>query len=87
MNLDERIFKALANRRRLAIIKLLKKRARLSVGDIASHLKVTLPTTSKHLSILAGVDILEYEKVSLVVYYRLVDNIPVLVRDVIKHLS
>ena len=87
MSLDERIFKALANRRRLAIVKLLKIRKRLPVGDIAHYLKVTLPTTSKHLSILAGADMLEYEKESLVVYYRLADNLPELVRDIIKHLK
>jgi len=86
MSFDERIFKALANRRRLAIIRLLINIKRLAVGDIARHLKVTLPTTSKHLSILAGVDILEYDKESLVVYYRLADNLPALVRDIIKHL-
>lgn len=86
MSLDERIFKALANRRRLAIVKLLKKQPRVAVGDIASHLKVSMPTTSKHLSILAAADIVDYERVSLVIYYSLVERPSAIMRDVLKNI-
>ena len=86
MALNERIFKALANRRRLAIVKLLKQRPRVAVGDIASNLKVSMPTTSKHLSILAAADIVDYERMSLSIYYSLVNNPSAMMRDVLKHI-
>lgn len=86
MALNERIFKALANRRRLAIVKLLKQHPRVAVGDIASHLKVSMPTASKHLSILAAADIVDYERVSLGIYYSLADKPTALMRDVLKHI-
>ena len=86
MVLNERVFKALANRRRLAIVRLLKQRLRVSVGDIASHLKVSMPTASKHLSILAAADIVDYERVSLAIYYSLADKPTAIMRNVLKHI-
>ena len=86
MTLTERIFKALANRRRLAIVKLLKQRSRVAVGDIANHLKVSMPTASKHLSILAAADIVDYERVSLAIYYSLADRPSTIMRDVLKNI-
>ncbi|MFA4937242.1 MAG: metalloregulator ArsR/SmtB family transcription factor [Patescibacteria group bacterium] len=76
MNSIERILKALANRRRLKIVSLLKIKRRASVGELADSLKVTLPTTSKHLAILAAADVVEYDRQGLLVYYRLADKLP-----------
>lgn len=84
MNSTERILKALANRRRLKIVSLLKTKRRASVGELADNLKVTLPTTSKHLSILAAADVVEYDRQSLVVYYRLADRLPPVVSALLK---
>ena len=67
----ERVLKALANRRRLAILRCLKYKGRKSVGDIAQEIKLSFKATSKHLMILANVDILEKEQISLVVLYGL----------------
>lgn len=67
----ERLLKALANRRRLAIIKYLKKKKEATVGDIADHIKLSFKATSKHLNILAMVDIVEKEQRSLQMWYRL----------------
>jgi len=86
MSLTERVFKALANRRRLGIVKLLKQRPRVAVGDIADHLKVSMPTTSKHIAILAAADIVEYERQSLTVFYSLTDNPTIMLRDILKHI-
>ena len=49
-------YKALANRRRLAILKYLKYHNKASVGDIAKEIKLRIKSTSKHLRILSAVD-------------------------------
>lgn len=66
----ERIYKAFANRRRLAILKLLCVNPELTVSEIAKHIKLSFKATSKHLNILSHADILEKEQRSLAVYYR-----------------
>ena len=65
------MFKALANKRRLSIIKYLKQHNESPVGEIAVAIKLSLKATSKHLFILKAVDIVESEQRSLLVFYRL----------------
>ncbi len=79
----ERSFKAVANRRRLAIIKYLKSHKEASVGEIATSIKLSFRATSKHLNILAGVDMLEREQRSLQIFYRLADLPPRLTKRII----
>lgn len=67
----ERILKALANRRRLAIIAHLRKAKEATVGDIAEHIKLSFKATSKHLGILSSADIVDKEQRSLQMWYRL----------------
>ena len=67
----EKIFKALANRRRIAIIRFLKKQKEASVGEIAEEIELSFKATSKHLNILATADFLEKEQKSLQMLYRL----------------
>lgn len=74
----EKILKALANRRRIMILKFIKKSGRASVGEIASAIKLSFKATSKHLIILSNADILEKEQISLAMYYFLPkDNNPI----------
>lgn len=80
----ERQLKALANRRRLSIIKLLGTRTEASVGDIAAAIRLSFKATSKHLSILSGVDIVDKEQKSKKVFYRLVLPRSSLVRQVLS---
>ena len=80
----EKILKALANRRRLAIIKYLKKHREASVGEIAGAIKLSFKSTSKHLVILANVDILEREQRSLQMNYRLANPLPASARPIIN---
>ena len=68
----EKTLKALANRRRIAIIGYLKGKKEATVGDIAAAIKLSFRATSKHLGILAGADVVEREQRSLNMYYRLV---------------
>jgi DNA-binding transcriptional ArsR family regulator len=49
---QEAFFKLLANKRRLAIISVLKKYDRASVGFIADKIDLSLHATSKHLQLL-----------------------------------
>lgn len=78
----ERVLKALANRRRLAIVDLLRKEKEKSVGEIADSIKLSFRATSKHLSILMNADILEKEQRSLQMFYSLNKN----AQDTIKQL-
>jgi len=85
----ERIMKALANRRRLAILRLLKrgdgrKGGEASVGDIAEEIRLSFKATSKHLGILSAADIVDREQRSLQMFYRLSPDLPVPARAVIS---
>ena len=83
----ERILKALANKRRLAIIKYLKQEKEATVGDIAEKIKLSFKATSKHLGILAVVDIVEKEQRSLQVWYRLSPQLHHVAKYVSQHIS
>jgi len=67
----EKVLKALANKRRVAILKYLKHEGRASVGNIAAAIKLSFKATSKHLMILSNVDIVEKEQKSLTMFYFL----------------
>ena len=79
----ERILKALANKRRLAIVAYIKKHKEANVGEIAQAINLSFKATSKHLNVLAGVDILEKEQRSLEMWYRISFAVPVIA----KHIS
>lgn len=80
----ERTLKALANRRRLAILRYLKVKKEASVGDIAKAIRLSVKSTSKHLVILASVDILEKEQRNLYMYYRLAAKQESLIRTLLS---
>lgn len=71
MNQLEKVFKALANRRRLFIVRYLKMNEEATVTDLAHELRLSLRATSRHLVKLAACDILEREQRRLEGYYRL----------------
>jgi len=70
----EKILKALANKRRILILKFIKKSGRASVGEIADAIALSFKATSKHLMILSNADILEKEQISLMMLYFLPKN-------------
>jgi len=70
----EKIYKALANRRRLAIIQCLSKEDKINVSDISEKIKLSLTSTSKHLQILKSTGLVESEQVNLEQYYFLVNK-------------
>lgn len=70
----EKILKALANKRRLAILRYLKLHKEASVGEIASEINLSMKATSKHVIILSALDILEKDQRNLQVFYRISSN-------------
>lgn len=83
----EKQLKGLANKRRLAIIKLLGKNKELSVASIAERIRLSFASTSKHLGILYGLDILERRQESLAVYYKLAHPLPAVVKALLPFIS
>ena len=69
MNNLEKVLKALANKRRLAIIKYLKRVKEASVGEIAAEIGLSFKSTSRHVRILLTALILERDQRALSVYY------------------
>ena len=67
----ERLLKVLANRRRLAILNLLRRKKEASVGDVAEAIHLSFTSTSKHLTMLERAGFVEKEQRSLNVYYRI----------------
>lgn len=80
----EKQYKALANGRRLAIIKYLKNRNKARVGDIAKEIKLRIKSTSKHLRVLAAADFVDREQQSLNVFYFLPDNKPAVLKSALN---
>jgi len=76
--------KALANKRRLAIIELLRKGDEKSVGEIADNIKLSFRATSKHLSVLMNADILEKEQRSLQIFYSINKEAPDMIKQLLR---
>ncbi len=67
----EKQLKVLANRRRLAILKYLKRNREANVSEIAGAIHLSFKSTSRHLNTLAALDIIEREQRSLQMFYYL----------------
>jgi DNA-binding transcriptional ArsR family regulator len=84
MKEHERVLKALANRRRLAIMALLKKNKEATVGNIAENIKLSFTSTSKHLNILARVDLLDKRQEGLEIHYRIGPKLPSITDSILR---
>jgi len=82
----ERVLKALANRRRLAILRYVQKEKEARVGEIARVIGLSFKATSRHLQQLAAVDILEKEQRSIEVFYRIGKNLTPPVKSVLAYI-
>lgn len=83
---QERLFKLLANKNRLAIIKLLKREQDLPVWYIAEKIGSNVKTTSKHLRMLLQGKLIERgQNLNEAVYYLSQKN-PRVIRYIIKQL-
>ena len=66
----EKLFKAIANHRRVAILRYLKSGS-ATVGEIAKAIKLSVKATSRHLQILSGAGYVVAEQRGLYVHYVL----------------
>lgn len=82
----EKIFRGLANRRRLHIIKFLLRKKEASVSDIAKEIRLSFKSTSRHLFVLRQLDILDSRQEQLWVFYRISPSLSPLMRDAIKYI-
>ncbi len=82
----EKLLKALANHRRLAMLRFIKKKKEANVGAIAEEIKLSFKSTSRHLSILIAINFLDKEQRSSEVFYKINTKIPELVRYLINFL-
>ena len=80
----ERVMKSIANRRRLAILRFLKKGRESSVGDIADEIGLSFKSTSRHLAVLSASRLVDRDQISTKMFYRIADNIPVAALRVIS---
>ncbi|MFA4936869.1 MAG: metalloregulator ArsR/SmtB family transcription factor [Patescibacteria group bacterium] len=71
MKNEERVLKAIANKRRLSILRHLANKHQETVGALAALNKISMASTSRHLSILAGADLVDREQKGLEMYYQL----------------
>ena len=79
----EKPLKALANRRRLAILKYLKQQHEAPVGEIAGAIRLSFKATSKHLAVLAAADIVERDQRSLQMFYRIAADLKPAARRIV----
>ena len=66
-----KIFKAVSNEKRIKILRLLNKYAKLSVSQISDKLEMTLITVSRHLEKLRAVDLVNFQREGAKIYYSL----------------
>jgi len=81
------VFKTLANINRIKIIKLLKKNDKLAVHQIAKKLKISVPSTSRHLILLNDLDVLNFEGKSNQVFYSINSEMPKDFKEAINFLE
>ncbi len=66
-----RVLKALANERRLKILKLLFEKGSLSVGDTSYEIRLSFRSTSRHLILLERAGLLARKQIKTSVFYSI----------------
>ena len=82
----ERVLKAAANRRRLALLQRMAHGDTLNVSELSRHIGLSYRATSQHLRILDRAGLLTREQTRLEVFYGLRKNLPLVVRAVLREL-
>ena len=82
----ERTLKALANKRRLEIVKYLEKSSVASVGTIAEAIKLSFKSTSRHLAVLSNADLLDRTQTSTTVLYKLADTPSAILKTTLRYI-
>ena len=79
----EKLFRALANGTRLKIIKILRQRP-MSAIELSEQLRLSYKATHQHLSKLYSAGVLDRERASSLVYYRLASDLPKHIKVVLE---
>ena len=79
----EKQLKALANARRLKILKYLDKVNKASVGDIAREIKLSFKSTSRHLAVLRAAEMVLADQQSLMIFYSLANPKLLVVKQIL----
>jgi ArsR family transcriptional regulator, arsenate/arsenite/antimonite-responsive transcriptional repressor len=80
----EKIFKAFASRRRIAIIRYVRSHPKSSLADVAENIRLPYKTTSKHAGVLINAGILDREQRSTFAGYILRSDVPEYVRKLLS---
>ena len=67
----EKMYRALANQKRLAIISYLNKNKEATVSLIAEHINLSFKSTSRHLRLLRNVGLVESNQIGIERHYYL----------------
>ncbi|MBU3968724.1 ArsR family transcriptional regulator [Patescibacteria group bacterium] len=70
----EKMYKALANKRRLEILHYLSKETKANVIDISEKIKLSYRSTSKHLQILKNAGFIDSDQIDFGQFYYLKDK-------------
>ena len=71
MSKEVKVFKVLANQRRLKIMETLLKKERLSVSTISHQINLSFKSTSRHLTLLESAGLIEREQEGLFAFYKI----------------
>ena len=82
----EKILKGLANRRRLRIIKLLLKNKEMTVTEISEMINLSFKSTSRHLSILRHLEIVDKRQMGLNMRYYLSHPLPAVLKLILPYI-
>jgi len=66
-----KVFKAMGNDRRFSILKHLHQKKELTVSQIAEFINLSFKSTSRHLAVLAGANLIEARQVNLNRFYSI----------------
>lgn len=80
----EKQLKALANGRRIIIVRYISRKGEASVGDIADEIKLSFKATSAHLLILFAAGLLDRRQTSTTVLYKLSQPTPPLIKTMLS---
>ena len=86
INIQEKIYKALAHSGRLQIVRYLKSMKYASVTTVSNTINISVKTVSKHLQILESANIIHAERHGVQVYYSIKKPLTPLVRSVVSFL-
>lgn len=84
MDKMEKVLKALANKRRLHILKILHNSNKASVGNLSKQLKLSFKSTSKHLGLLRSAGLVDREQVNLAMLYSLTPTYTKILKPILE---